>query len=368
MSARSRPSWTSFGALPRAHGGPLDRGRLRVQHADFQVEERLGFAPDGVGDHLLLRVRKVGANTEWVARRLAALVEAPGSAVGYAGLKDRHAVASQWFSVPRPRRSRPDWSALTTDGIQVLEVHPHRRKLRRGVLAGNRFRILVRDAGPAIRELDARLDLIRARGVPNYFGEQRFGHDEGNLVRAQALFQGTAGRATRQRRGLWLSAARSQVFNQLLAERVRRGDWDRPQPGDCLALEGCHSYFPVDRVDETLRERCAGMDLHPSGPLWGAGVLPTHGEVRALEEGLAARFGGWTQGLADFGLKQERRALRLPVAELSGRRRPEGLELSFELPPGSYATAVLREILEWESGATGGSSSEKPTIVGASAV
>ncbi len=278
------PDWTTFAELPRAHGAPLGHGHLRATPADFQVEERLGFTPDGEGDHLLLWVRKTGANTEWVARRLASLAGAPSSAVGYAGLKDRHAVTSQWFSVPRPRGDPPDWSALAAEGIEVLDAQPHRRKLRRGALAGNRFRIRLRDCVLADSDLAARLDVIRARALPNYFGEQRFGHADGNLIRAHALFGGTVGRVPRHQRGLWLSAARSQIFNQLLAERVRREDWDQLQPGDCPQLDGTHSHFLAEGIDATLIERCERMDLHPSGPLWGAGAPPTRAAIQRLEE------------------------------------------------------------------------------------
>ncbi|WP_295400359.1 tRNA pseudouridine(13) synthase TruD [uncultured Thiocystis sp.] len=350
MTQAPLPCWTTFADLPRAHGEPLGRGRLRVDPADFQVEERLGFAPDGEGDHLLLWVRKTGANTEWAARRLATLAGASQSEIGYAGLKDRHAITSQWFSVPRPRDETPDWSALTTDGIEVLEVHSHRRKLRRGALAGNRFRLLMRDCALTAPALDARLDAIRARGVPNYFGEQRFGHADGNLIRAHALFGGTAGRVPRHQKGLWLSAARSQIFNQLLAERVRREDWDRPQPGDCLQLDGTHSHFLAETIDATLTERCARMDLHPSGPLWGSGAPPTRDSIQRLEETVAAAFPGWPEGLAAQRMDQERRALRLPVIGLTGRSTDEGLELTFELTAGAYATAVVRELMDWEPG------------------
>ncbi|MBK1722822.1 tRNA pseudouridine(13) synthase TruD [Thiocystis violacea] len=339
------PGWTRVPDLPRAHGEPLAQGRIRVAAEDFQVEEILGFDPDGEGDHLLLWVRKTGANTEWVARKLAALVQVPASTVGYAGLKDRHAVTLQWFSVPRPREGRPDWASLEPLGIEVLAEHPHRRKLKRGALAGNRFRLLIRDFAPAPDALQSRLRQIRERGVPGYFGEQRFGHDDGNLLRAHALLSGAAGRVPRHERGLWLSAARSQVFNEVLAERVRRGSWDQPQPGDCLQLDGSHSHFVAETIDDTLVARAAAMDLHPSGPLWGEGELPTRGPVSRLEEEVVAPFSVWLQGLARAGLTQERRALRLRVDDLTATESDAGLILELRLPAGAYATTVLRELL-----------------------
>ena len=349
MTHSAQPTWTPFHALPRAHGAPLGTGRLRVDPADFEVEEVLGFPPDGEGDHLLLWVRKTDQNTEWVAGRLAETAGVAQQDLGYAGLKDRRAVTSQWFSLPRPRDREPDWSTLAAEGIEVLEVHPHRRKLRRGTLAGNRFRIRVRDWAADPDQVAERIALIRTAGVPNWFGEQRFGRNGANLARADALFHGAIRRPSRHQQGLWLSAARSQVFNQVLAERVSRGDWDRPLAGDCLNLDGSHSWFPAAAIDHALSERAAHLDLHPTGPLWGRGDPPTQGEVRTLEEAAAARFPGWPAGLARFGLEQERRALRLPVRDLAWVPAQRGGELRFQLPAGAYATAVLRELIEWET-------------------
>lgn len=320
---------------------------MRARPEDFRVDEQLGFAPDGEGDHLLLRVRKTGANTEWAARRLARVAGVSVSTVGYAGLKDRHAVTLQWFSIPRPRKGVPDWSILVEEGIEVMEAHPHRRKLKRGALAGNRFDILVRDLEPeTVPGLDERLASIRAVGIPNYFGEQRFGHDHSNLVRAHALFAGTAGRIPRHQSGLWLSAARSQIFNEVLAERVRSGDWDKSLDGDCLQLAGSNSYFLAETLDAPTRARCEGMDVHPTGPLWGKGELPSRGAVRQLEDEVGMRFPTWCEGFAAFGLVQERRSLRLPVVDLGAQRIDDGLTLSFSLPAGAYATTVLRELIE----------------------
>jgi tRNA pseudouridine13 synthase len=328
---------------------------LRVDPADFRVEEDLGFQPDGEGDHRLLWVRKTNVNTEWVARQLAELAGVRPADVGFAGLKDRRAVASQWFSVPATRDRQPDWSSVP-EGIEVLDVVAHRRKLRRGALRGNRFGILIRDLAPRsglpsesrTELVERRLAEIRRLGVPNYFGEQRFGHGGANLLRADALLRGTVRPPRRHQLGLWLSAARSELFNRVLARRVSQERWSRPLPGDCLNLDGSHSYFRAETIDEDLIERCEGLDLHPTGPLWGRGDLPTGGEVRALEEAVVASLPGWGEGLARFGLSQERRALRLRVRDLDWTLVPPGIELTFALRAGAYATAVLRELIVWE--------------------
>lgn len=345
-------SWRSFPVLPRAHGGAVVTGRLRQRPEDFQVEEDLGFEPDGEGEHALLEVRKTGANTEWVARRLASFAGLPVSAVGYAGLKDRHAVTTQWFSVHLAGRADPDWSGFDESGVEILSLHRHRRKLRRGALRGNRFRIRLRDVTGDRGLLAARLDQVRVRGVPNYFGPQRFGNNEGNLHRAGALFAGQAGRADRHLRGLWLSAARAQLFNEVLALRVERGDWDRPLVGDRMQLRGSRSHFAADRVDEILLGRVLEFDVDPTGPLWGLGEPLTRGVVAELEQGVVDGFADWAAGLARADLRQERRSLRLALQGLiESFVEPDVLELAFELPAGAYATAVWRELADWTGAA-----------------
>ncbi|WP_246237729.1 tRNA pseudouridine(13) synthase TruD [Caldichromatium japonicum] len=341
------PCWTAFADLPQAHGAPLGMGLLRVEPQDFRVSEVLGFTPMGEGDHCWLWVRKTGVNTEWVARRLAALSGLPVRDVGYAGLKDRWAVTEQWFSLPRKPGPEPDWGALAGEGIEVLAVHRHRRKLQRGALTGNRFHIRIRGVQIDPQALAERVSAIRVRGVPNYFGEQRFGLDEDNLRRAHALFVGDRRRATPHQRGLWLSAVRAQLFNEVLAERVRRGDWDQPRAGDCLQLDGNRSFFCAEQIDETLFRRVLHCDLHPTGPLWGKGELPTRGAVQALELAVAASLTPWPEGLAVQGLHQERRPLRLMAEGLVGEQVGDCLDLAFSLPRGGYATSLLRELIHW---------------------
>jgi tRNA pseudouridine13 synthase len=346
MTAPDPPPWIAFADLPSAHGGPVARGRLRVRPEDFCVDEIRGFQADGEGEHLLLRVRKTGLNTADVARRLAMHAGVPAAAVSYAGRKDRYAVTTQWFSVHTGVHLDPDWSVMNAEGVEVLTVQRHRRKLRRGALRGNRFAIRVRalEADPAA--LADRIGRVGRIGVPNYFGAQRFGNREGNLHAAHALFTGGVRRAKRHLRGLWLSAARSQIFNEVLARRVKNGDWDRPRVGDRMQLSGSHASFLAEALDDELMERCTAFGIHPSGPLWGAGELPTRGEVAAVEREVAEKFQAWTAGLAAAGLRQERRPLRVTVGALEAKTAPEHvLEIRFELPAGAYATAVLRELV-----------------------
>ena len=331
-------------SLPHIHGQPIGQGRWRAIPEDFQVREELDFTLDGSGEHVWLWVRKRGANTDWVARQLARQAGVAPNAVSYAGLKDRHAVTEQWFSVHLPGKADPDWNADPHPDFAVLKAVRHSRKLRRGALSGNAFRITLRDLDGDPAELAARIERIAALGVPNYFGEQRFGHDAHNLTRAEALLSGREKVRDRHQRGLYLSAARSALFNAVLAQRVAAGSWNTALPGDVLMLAGSHSNFVADTVDDALRRRVAEGDLHPTGPLWGAGELRSAGAVRELEERVAAAWPVFRDGLATAGLEQERRALRLPIGAMALEfPAPRTAVLDFRLPAGAYATTVLRE-------------------------
>jgi tRNA pseudouridine13 synthase len=331
---------------PRAHGPPPAAAILRAVPEDFVVEEDLGFAPAGSGSHLLLRVRKRNANTQWVAGRLARIAGCRAGEVGYAGLKDRRAVAVQWFSVPQPRVPVA-WSAVREADFEVLEAHPHTRKLPRGALAGNRFTVrLGAPRGEGVQlaaKLAARLADVARRGVPNYFGPQRFGLDGANLVRAGEEPQGLAARE----RGFVLSAARSALFNAALAARVREGSWAHLEPGDLAILDGRGSFFPVDRaVDETLAERCRRLEIHPTGPMWGKGAPATGARVLELESRLADEHPKLCALCVAAGMSQERRSLRLAVRDLYCEPEDDAVLLGFRLARGGFATALLRELVE----------------------
>lgn len=334
--------------LPYAHGGPPATGVLRAEPADFRVDEQLGFEPSGRGEHAFIVVEKTGANTEWVARELARAAGIAPLAVGFAGLKDRHAVTRQAFTLQLAGRPDPDWSTLAIEGVRVLSATRHDRKLRRGAHRGNRFRIVLRDVRGEREAVEQRLATIAARGVPNYFGEQRFGRDGGNLALATRLFAGE--RMPRERRGIALSAARSELFNAVLAARVEQGDWDQALDGEVWMLDGTHAIFGPEPWNDDLARRLAALDIHPTGPLWGRGELRSSGVVAALERGAIASFGAFADGLERAGLEQERRALRLRAAGLAHAwEAHDRLVVEFGLGAGSFATTVLRELCDWHA-------------------
>ena len=332
-------------ALPRGHGRPPARATLSADPEDFRVTEIEKFHPSGAGTHAWLRIRKRGVNTEEVAIALARVAGAPRSAVGFAGMKDRLSVAVQWFSVDLAGRAEPRWAALESEAIEVLEVASHQRKLRRGALLGNRFEIVLRDVTTAGALLDERLDAVRIRGAPNYFGPQRFGRDGANLRRARSLLVERRPIRDRHRRSLALSAARAHVFNRVLAARVESGHWAAPVPGDVMMLDGRGSVFALDRVDEETAERAARGEIHPTGPLWGRGTRLVAGAARDIEDRVVAETASLCRGLERERLDQNRRALRVAVRELGWHIESGGrVSLAFTLPPGAYATTVLGEI------------------------
>jgi tRNA pseudouridine13 synthase len=330
-------------ALPYAHGGPPVAGVLRAEPGDFRVDEELGFSPSGTGEHAFVLIEKTGANTEWVARRLAEKAGVAPMAVGYAGLKDRHAITRQSFSVHLPGRADPDWSALSIPDVRVLAASRHDRKLKRGVHRGNHFRIRVRDVIGEQAKVEQRLAVIRERGVPNYFGEQRFGNEAGNIDRARQLFAGR--RMPRQQVGFALSAARSLLFNAVLAARVEEGSWDCGLDGEVWMLAGTHSIFGPEPWTVDLARRLAAFDIDPTGPMFGEGELRSTGRVREIEQQAIDAYRDLADGLAGAGLAQQRRALRLPVHGLLHEWEADGsLVVEFHLPAGSFATVVLREL------------------------
>ena len=312
---------------PRALSAPAFRGRIRSVPEDFIVEELPAFEATGEGEHLLLTVRKRGMNTAFCAERIARWAGIDVRDVSYAGLKDRHAVTTQRFSVRLPKKTAPDTALLDDDECTVLDAAWHNRKLARGALDGNRFTLVLRELEGDLPALEAALQALKAHGVPNYFGEQRFGMEQANVGKALGMFEGR--RVDRAKRSIYLSAARSYLFNHVLAQRVSAGNWNTP-------------------LDEAIVARCAALDIHPTGPLWGAGELRSQGAVRELEAQLADWQPQLCKGLEKADLRQERRALRLLPKNLAWRLLDAiTLELRFELPPGAYATAVLAELGEF---------------------
>jgi len=335
----SLPDW------PYAYGGPSGRGDIKTSPDDFIVKEILPFTPEGIGEHVFLHVEKAGENTEYVARLLARHAGVRQRDIGFAGLKDRHGRTTQWFSVWLPGKEDLNWSALENENVTILDITRHARKLKRGVLAGNRFELSVRNWQGNRETTEAQLHTIQECGFPNYFGEQRFGHQGRNIEKAIAMFQGI--KVKREQRSIYLSAARSYLFNLILADRVRSQTWNRLIPGDIVQLDQTHSHFCPETMDSALVERAQTGDIHPTGALFGKGDIGVQKDAFSTENQVIAAQKVIANGLLSAGVEADRRALRAKPKNFTWQfQDPNTLYLSFELPAGSYATTLLREIID----------------------
>lgn len=322
MTETLLPSW------PNAYPETGAHGWLKLENADFRVDEIPQEIPAGEGEHVWLHIEKDGANTAWIAGRLAEFAGVRDMDVGYAGMKDRNAITRQWFSLYLPRVQEPDFSSLNNEEMTVLSQTRHARKLRRGDLLGNRFTLVVRKVEGDRALLEANLEAIKEHGVPNYFGEQRFGYGGGNIESGRAMLAGDLRVRNRNKKSIYLSAVRSLVFNDVLAERIRLGLWGKTLAGDLLDDTGA-----------------------VTGPLWGRGRLTSSEEALALETSIAQQHADLCDGMEHAGLNQERRALS---AKPDGMRwewhdNDDGtvdLTLTFSLAAGYYATSLIRELMQ----------------------
>lgn len=330
---------------PYAFGSPSGAGKIRTAPEDFIVHENLAFEPSGEGEHVFLQIQKTGENTDYVARQLAKFANVRQRDIGYAGLKDRHAVTTQWFSVWLPGKSEPDWKTFETENIKVLSTIRHARKLKRGVLSGNRFEITIRDWLGDRGKTIGQLELIKGNGIANYYGSQRFGNLGQNVNKALAMFSGE--KVRHEQRSLYLSAARSYLFNLVLSARVSNGNWNQALAGDTFMFDCSKSCFKSQSPDIEILRRLDAKTIHPTGVLWGKGDIDVSSDAFVIEQKVIDHYDGLAQGLVASGVEKARRSLRVVVDNLDWQYHNQTtLQLSFTLPAGSYATSLLREIIE----------------------
>jgi len=334
----SLPEWN------RVAGTPGGRGLIRVEVEDFRVEEIPLITLTGEGSHLWLEVEKRNANTDWVARQLATRAGLPVRDVGYAGMKDRRAVTTQWFSIALQEAGNSNWNNWEIPDAAILQAHLHGRKLKRGTLSGNRFRIVVRNLEGSLDDLEDRLQRVSRQCVPNYFGPQRFGHGGRNVAQGARWLE-HGGRLPRNKKSIYLSSVRSFLFNLVLSRRVSLGNWNQIIDGDVASLDGSRSTFSCEMPDPELTRRCEEFDIHPSGPLPGSGGKQAVREAVEIEQNVLEPYETLIESMVRTGLKAARRALRLAPTGMEWERDGNDLILKFELPPGAYATSVLRELV-----------------------
>lgn len=325
------------------YGKPQSSGVFKKSCEDFNVQEDLGFELSGEGEHVCLWVQKVGENTQYLARQLAKFAEIPARNVSYAGLKDRQGDTKQWFSLHIPGKITPDFSLFESPGVTILKVIRHNKKIKTGALAGNYFSIVLREISDK-SALQEALEKVQ-NGVPNYFGQQRFGFDGYNINAALTMFQGRKIK-DRFKRGIYLSAARSYLFNQVVSARIKANLYNKPLLGDCVQFVGNRSYFPLTELDSVSIQRLDSREVCLTAPLWGAGELTSESDAKEYELSLLSDYQEIQAGLAKNGLKQERRPLLLIPEQFSASWLDDSsVKIDFYLPSGCYATSVLRELI-----------------------
>ncbi len=334
--------------LPGPFGPVLGTATIKSSAEDFRVRERLGFAPAGQGEHLLLRVEKTAMTTPELIDALAGHLGIDSRHIGHAGLKDRQAITEQWLSLQLPGvRSIPEFP---DDGPwRVLEAHWHDRKLRVGAHRGNAFEVVLREVNADPAALLERIERIRQEGFANYFGEQRFGAGGDNVAQALRALNAPRRRKrlSRQRRGLYLSALRSELFNRVLARRVELDAWHCPLSGDVWMLDGSGSWF-VEPLDETLAERHRQGDIHSGLRLHGLGEPPMRDAALALEQSVLGEHRELAETLERQQLKLSLRPHRALARDLNAEWEPQArtLRLSVTLGKGSYLTALLAQLVD----------------------
>lgn len=336
---------------PRVDGEPSVQAVIRSSPEDFIVREQLGFELSGEGEHVFLHLEKTQLNTLDLQEKISQLSGIAPRDIGYSGMKDRNAITRQWFSVGMAGKQEPDWTQLDSAGdVAVLQVARHLRKLKRGVHQSNHFELRLRDLQGDLEDLEARLERLAHSGVPNYFGEQRFGRGGQTLEQARRWMNSGQRKITRTKRSLFLSALRSYLFNELLAARVREQSWYVVADGDVCMLQGTRSRFSCAVCDDDIRQRNESGDLHPGLPLWGRGTVETSSglyEKQLTELGENLEIAKFLEG---EGLEVSYRSARLMPDDFCWQFCDDGsLLLKFGLAPGGYATAVLAELVQFNN-------------------
>ena len=312
------------------------------------VVESLGFSLDGEGAHLWLQIEKTGLNTRDLITALVAGLKIAEKDIGYSGLKDKQAVTCQWFSVPWPiAMALPEMAEMPLpEGAHVRKLIRSGKKLRRGTHRTNEFTVTLRELTTDHDVIERRLHTVASVGFPNYFGVQRFGSDGRNVDNARSMFVRRR-KLSRFKRSIYLSAARSYLFNQVLAARVENGSWLQVLPGEVCMLAGSNSVFKCDMPDTDIQKRHDEHDIHTTGPMVGSGDAMTTRDVHELESRFMQEEDLLCSGLKAAGLKSERRALRASAINLQWQWIDEKtLEIAFALQRGVYATSMLGEIAD----------------------
>lgn len=325
--------------LAYLHGKPSASAKLKVQPEHFIVREKLGFEFAGEGEHLMLLVRKRGENTKFVANELAKVCGILSKNVGWSGLKDRHAVTEQWLSFHMPKHEEVDFSTFLKQypHIQILKTTRHNKKLRPGDHQSNEFVVTLTEVDD-VNSVTSRLELVSKLGVPNYFGEQRFGRNGNNLEEARRWGRENVRTRNQNKRSMYLSAARSWIFNQIVSKRIMNGGLDIAIDGDLVKVN--HEQVLVNEDNIELLS-----DYKITAALAGDNDLPTHNAAKALEQAVVDSEPDLMALIRGNRMRHDRREVILHPQHLKWDLSASEVTLAFELSSGSFATSVIRELI-----------------------
>ncbi|MCG3759265.1 tRNA pseudouridine(13) synthase TruD [Vibrio cincinnatiensis] len=327
-------------------GQPIAKAKIKAAPEHFKVVEDLGYEFSGQGEHVMVCIRKTGENTSFVANELAKACGVKSKDVGWAGLKDRHAVTEQWLSVYLPDGKFPNLAAFEAQypSIEVLAMTRHHKKLRPGDLRGNHFELLLSEVSD-MDEVMRRLPIIAQQGVPNYFGQQRFGRDGNNVTEARRWGRDNVRSRNQNQRSLYLSAARSWIFNHIVSQRIQVGCFDRFIEGDIALKEGQAILISAEQLAE-FNQQLALQQVQVSVALAGDNALPTEKEALLIEQRELDAEPELMALIRGNRMRHERRAISLIPQHFSWEVEGNTIKLKFTLDAGSFATSIIRELVE----------------------
>lgn len=333
--------------LTYPYGTPQLAGQIKSEPEDFKVTEQLGFTFSGQGEHLYLYIQKTALTTHQLIEIIAKITGVQPRQVGYSGLKDKQAVTCQWLSVQLPGcRQMPEIE--DTDQFQILHKHWHEKKLKVGAHKSNQFEIVVRNITGSMDNLSSTVDQIKQSGFANYFGEQRFGVKQDNVEQAVKVLNNRhkCKRLTRTKKSMYLSALRSELFNQIVSLRIQNGVWMQPFNGDIFILAGSQSIFTEGLTDELL-QRYSEFDIHCGSSLFGTGESRLTGEAVEIENEIFNNNMDLCETLLQQKIKRSYRANRAQARNLQIEFIPEQklIHLRVELDKGCYLTSLLNHFV-----------------------
>lgn len=333
-------------SLAYLNGKPVAKGKLKVKPEHFQVNENLGFDFTGSGEHLMVRVRKTGENTSFVANELAKACGVKSKDVSWAGLKDRHAVTEQWLSVHLPKGETPDFTAFLSQypSIEIIATDRHNKKLRPGDLVGNQFVVTITEVSD-VADVVARLESVANTGVPNYFGSQRFGNQGNNLTEARRWGRENVRTRNQNKRSLYLSAARSWIFNTIVSERIEKDLFAQALAGDVLMTNGDQVIATAANIDSINGEIASGQ-TSLTAALAGDNALPTQQQALELEQPHLDAEPDLMALIRGNRMRHDRREIALVPQDLTWQVDGDQITLTFSLDAGCFATAIIRELIE----------------------